>query len=65
MRHPHPLTYNPACDLRYRAGGTRIGLKTVVRVSQVSADESMRSVVGGWGAAGAIPRAQGDGGGCE
>ena len=40
-------------------------LKTVIRVSQVSADESMGGIIGGWGAAGAIPRAQGGGGRCE
>ena len=38
------------------------GLKTVIRVTQVSADESMGGIIGGWGAAGAIPRAQGGGG---
>jgi hypothetical protein len=39
-------------------------LKTVIRVTQVSVDESMGSVIviGGWGAAGATPRAQGKGG---
>jgi hypothetical protein len=40
-------------------------LKTVIRVSQVSADVSMGGVIGGWGAAVAIPRAQGGGGRCE
>ena len=43
----------------------RLWLKTVIRVSQVSADESLGSVIGGWGPAGATPRAQGGGGRCE
>ena len=41
------------------------GLKTVIRVTRVSADESLGSVIGGWGPAGANPRAQGGGGICE
>ena len=40
-------------------------LKTVIRVAQVSADESMGGIIGGWGATGAIPMAQGGGGRCE